>query len=195
MHTSPNDHGPICHQPGSSQVYLTELRPDSIYWHLLSLYDPALLNLQSYWGLQEILKSYQWTHIQIAAKICLIYRNLQQKCRFLELHDRTERFAVWINPMWNLSITWVNLFYRWRICSVDRKSLLMTQCLIFNCFVSFCAGCQFVDTPVISRLLHSQNVLSEPAQNPMTQGKIDLRNESGRPMKVKVVGEVSEKWN
>ena len=28
-----------------------------------------------------------------------------------------------------------------------------------------------------------------------TQGKIDLRNESGRPMKVKVVGEVSEKWN
>ena len=26
-----------------------------------------------------------------------------------------------------------------------------------------------------------------------TQGKIDLRNESGRPMKVKVVGEVSEK--
>ena len=27
----------------------------------------------------------------------------------------------------------------------------------------------------------------------MTQGKIDLRNESGRPMKVKVVGEVSEK--
>ena len=29
----------------------------------------------------------------------------------------------------------------------------------------------------------------------MTQGKIDLRNESGRPMKVKVVGEVSEKWN
>ena len=31
--------------------------------------------------------------------------------------------------------------------------------------------------------------------NIMTQGKIDLRNESGRPMKVKVVGEVSEKWN
>ena len=30
---------------------------------------------------------------------------------------------------------------------------------------------------------------------PKTQGKIDLRNESGRPMKVKVVGEVSEKWN
>ena len=29
----------------------------------------------------------------------------------------------------------------------------------------------------------------------MTQGKIDLRNESGRPMKVKVVGGVSEKWN
>ena len=29
----------------------------------------------------------------------------------------------------------------------------------------------------------------------MTQGKIDLINESGRPMKVKVVGEVSEKWN
>ena len=27
----------------------------------------------------------------------------------------------------------------------------------------------------------------------MTQGKIDLRNKSGRPMKVKVVGEVSEK--
>ena len=27
----------------------------------------------------------------------------------------------------------------------------------------------------------------------MTQGKIDLRNESGRAMKVKVVGEVSEK--
>ena len=27
----------------------------------------------------------------------------------------------------------------------------------------------------------------------MTQGKIDLRNESGRPKKVKVVGEVSEK--
>ena len=27
----------------------------------------------------------------------------------------------------------------------------------------------------------------------MTQGKIDLRNESGRPMKVKVVGEVLEK--
>ena len=27
----------------------------------------------------------------------------------------------------------------------------------------------------------------------MTQGKIDLRNESGRPMKVKVAGEVSEK--
>ena len=26
----------------------------------------------------------------------------------------------------------------------------------------------------------------------MTQGKIDLRNESGRPTKVKVVGEVSE---
>ena len=26
-----------------------------------------------------------------------------------------------------------------------------------------------------------------------TQGKIDLRNESDRPMKVKVVGEVSEK--
>ena len=26
-----------------------------------------------------------------------------------------------------------------------------------------------------------------------TQGKIDLRNESGRPMKVKVVGGVSEK--
>ena len=26
-----------------------------------------------------------------------------------------------------------------------------------------------------------------------TQGKIDLRNESGRPMNVKVVGEVSEK--
>ena len=29
-------------------------------------------------------------------------------------------------------------------------------------------------------------------QKLMTQGKIDLRNESGRPMKVKVVGEVSE---
>ena len=29
----------------------------------------------------------------------------------------------------------------------------------------------------------------------MTQGKIDLRNESGRPMKVKVVREVSEKRN
>ena len=27
----------------------------------------------------------------------------------------------------------------------------------------------------------------------MTQGKIDLRNEAGRPMKVKVGGEVSEK--
>ena len=27
----------------------------------------------------------------------------------------------------------------------------------------------------------------------MTQGKIDLRNESGRPMKVKVVGEVLNK--
>ena len=73
------------------------------------------------------------------------------KMSFLELHDRTERFAVWINPMWSLSITWVNLFYRWRICFVDRKSLLMTQCLILNCFVSFCAGCQFVETPVISR--------------------------------------------
>ena len=32
-----------------------------------------------------------------------------------------------------------------------------------------------------------------PCTDDKTQGKIDLRNESGRPMKVKVVGEVSEK--
>ena len=32
-----------------------------------------------------------------------------------------------------------------------------------------------------------------PSTAVRTQGKIDLRNESGRPMKVKVVGEVSEK--
>ena len=35
--------------------------------------------------------------------------------------------------------------------------------------------------------------LFKPTLDVKTQGKIDLRNESGRPMKVKVVGEVSEK--
>ena len=35
--------------------------------------------------------------------------------------------------------------------------------------------------------------MSEHHKRNKTQGKIDLRNESGRPMKVKVVGEVSEK--
>ena len=40
------------------------------------------------------------------------------------------------------------------------------------------------------------NLGRKPSKSPIlakTQGKIDLRNESGRPMKLKVVGEVSEK--
>ena len=36
-------------------------------------------------------------------------------------------------------------------------------------------------------------IFSNSLEESMTQGKIDLRNESGRPMKVKVVREVSEK--
>ena len=48
----------------------------------------------------------------------------------------------------------------------------------------------------IALLILSVKAFLHAARSPaMTQGKIDLRNESGRPMKVKVVGEVSEKWN
>ena len=49
-----------------------------------------------------------------------------------------------------------------------------------------------LDLNLFSGYLHHCN--EPPQKRPdMTQGKIDLRNESGRPMKVKVVGEVSEK--
>ena len=47
-------------------------------------------------------------------------------------------------------------------------------------------------TPTVIQSCHSPQFdsITYPGK---TQGKIDLRNESGRPMKVKVVGEVSEK--
>ena len=53
----------------------------------------------------------------------------------------------------------------------------------------------FVAVPVMIMVNKQKyNLQSENRnKNHMTQGKIDLRNESGRPMKVKVVGEVSEK--
>ena len=54
--------------------------------------------------------------------------------------------------------------------------------------------------PAVYRIQHNvtsvSKILIELKRNTRfdrTQGKIDLRNESGRPMKVKVVGEVSEK--
>ena len=62
------------------------------------------------------------------------------------------------------------------------------------CSASFCNSGNFIGRTIAiisNPFLNNAERLKK--KHVMTQGKIDLRNESGRPMKVKVVGEVSEK--
>ena len=54
-------------------------------------------------------------------------------------------------------------------------------------------GHKYANTLLTSIRVGHSKLNSDTYKLGMTQGKIDLRNESGRPMKVKVVGEVSEK--
>ena len=94
------------------------------------------------------------------------------------------------DPSLSLSGQTIN-YLEWQ--SLHLPNLALCLCLVF-CFVFVCLW--YFTTPtqpcfvVISCLFVLYLFVCGK-----TQGKIDLRNESGRPMKVKVVGEVSENWN